>query len=180
MGPTAKEVLGRERPRSHHKGRKRSGGNAGTGRLRFKAPRECHSTPPGVSVRPFRLYSQGSPGFYWWPWGNNRSPLGRGWCPFGRQFWWLRAGGGSASWESACPPGPLAQRCLASPRLCPGFLRLRGIGMRGEGGLALADMGWVEQSWGRLLVTGLPGAAALEWHLPPGWHHPARWRLPPG
>lgn len=118
----------------------------GDGRLRFKAPRECPSTPPGVSVRPFHLHSQGRPGFYCWARGNNQSALGRGWCPFGARLvpvWGADLAAprwGSGSWESAGPEGSPAQGCLASPRLCPGFLRLRGIGIS-RGGLTLADKG---------------------------------------
>lgn len=97
----------------------------------------CASKPPASAPRPHpgslcvlsasipreaRDFTGGHGGITAALWGGDGAPF---WgAVLVASCWW-----GSASWESACPPGPLAQGCLASPRLCPGFLRLRGIGM---------------------------------------------------
>lgn len=141
-GRAAEEVPERERPRSHHKGRKRSGGNQ-------KGTKIPLQSPPRVPPDPSRgLWASFPPPF----------PAGSGDFSGGH-------GGTSAALSGEVFGGHLvgiAHGCSASPGLCPGFPGLRGIGMSRRG-LILAGMGWVEQL---LVMTG--HLATLGWHVPPG------------
>lgn len=142
------EVPSRERPRSRHKGRKPSGGNAGEGGRSSKPPRcppplprASVCCPPPVSVP--GLFSGGGRVILC---TNKHGPVGREVSsPSPGQFWGdpILAVTFPLPWHCVRVPPPPSQRYTASPRLCPGFLRLRGARMTRRG-IILVVTGRVE------------------------------------